>query len=191
MCTRRRWQRLSVLAIPSSSWACGNYYVKFYFASGGEQGVQLEEGPRRKEDQKPANVKVPILPSEEEQERHAVDHSPYASWCRWCVMGRCPGMPHTSKPEKDEGICMAEYTFWSHVGYNYTKEATAGACCSLTMRHMQSGAIVASVASRKGAWPYVVALVGDVDWAAQGIGGTTLEIPSLRSCGFWMQWQAM
>ena len=136
--------------------------TKFFFESGGAPSALSDVEPRRKPD---TGVQIPILPSEEERERHYVDHCPFAAWCEWCVAGRSRGTPHKVVTSWSDGLCHADYTFWSHVGYNYARENTPGAACSLTVRHMQSGAVCASVAVRKGAWPFLVALVAD--WAVR------------------------
>ena len=110
-----------------------------------------------------ASTPPPKRLTEEEQDRHYEDHCPFAAWCEFCIAGRSRGTPHKALTDRGDGLCVMDYTFWSHVGYNYGTENTPGAAASLTVRHMQSGNVCSSVTVRKGAWPYVVALVAD--WA--------------------------
>ena len=135
--------------------------TKLYFASGQIVTAAPDLGPMRKPEV--VAIKVPKLPPLEEQERHYVDHCPFAAWCEWCIAGRSRGTPHKAIADRSDGLCILDYTFWSHVGYNYSIENTPGAAASLTARHMQSGSVCASVAIRKGAWPFLVALIAD--WA--------------------------
>lgn len=37
---------------------------------------------------------VPILPDQETQGRHALTHTPFRSWCNWCVRGKANEQPH-------------------------------------------------------------------------------------------------
>ena len=39
-------------------------------------------------------------PSKEQIEKHRVCHFPYRSWCKWCIMGRGIGRPHTTSAQK-------------------------------------------------------------------------------------------
>ena len=41
----------------------------------------------------------PKLPSPEEVAAHRVDHLPYRSWCKWCIMGRALGEQHKSRED--------------------------------------------------------------------------------------------
>ena len=36
----------------------------------------------------------PSQPTAAELAKHRIDHLPYRSWCKWCVMGRGRGSPH-------------------------------------------------------------------------------------------------
>ena len=62
---------------------------------------RLEEGEVNVEDE--SEEEAPELkhatnvpsPSQEQVENHRVCHYPYRSWCKWCIMGRGVGRPHT------------------------------------------------------------------------------------------------
>ena len=41
----------------------------------------------------------PKLPSPEEVAAHRIDHPPYRSWCKWCIMGRALGEQHKSRED--------------------------------------------------------------------------------------------
>lgn len=55
-----------------------------------------QEGGTRK----PAHVRDPKLPSQEEVEEHALTHLPYRAWCCHCVRGKGRSMQHRSLNEK-------------------------------------------------------------------------------------------
>ena len=39
-------------------------------------------------------------PGAEQVEKHRVTHYPYRSWCKWCIMGRGIGRPHTKSTQE-------------------------------------------------------------------------------------------
>ena len=39
-------------------------------------------------------------PTKEQVEKHRVCHYPYRSWCKWCIMGRGIGRPHTKSTQE-------------------------------------------------------------------------------------------
>ena len=43
-------------------------------------------------------AKDPGQPSAEQEKEHRVDHYPYRSWCKFCVMGRGVGFQHRRAP---------------------------------------------------------------------------------------------
>ena len=58
--------------------------------------IEIEENADGAEEEEPAKIAAdPGQPSQEEKESHRIDHYPYRAWCRWCVMGRGVGTPHT------------------------------------------------------------------------------------------------
>ena len=64
-----------------------------------EGEVQIDDA--QDEDVAPArHVASPSQPSQEEVERHRVDHNPFRSWCKQCVEGRGLGSPHTAVTEQ-------------------------------------------------------------------------------------------
>ena len=53
---------------------------------------ELEEGT-----QPPKLAADPHQPTDQQLECHRCEgHQPYRSWCKWCVMGRGRGDPHTA-----------------------------------------------------------------------------------------------
>ena len=66
-----------------------------------EGEVQIDDA--QDEDVAPArHVASPSQPSQEEVERHRVDHNPFRSWCKQCVEGRGLGSPHTAVAEQSK-----------------------------------------------------------------------------------------
>ena len=54
-------------------------------------------------------VTVPIRPSQEEVDRHCLNHAVYRNWCEFCVRGRGKEAPHKSKGTQEMQIpviCM-------------------------------------------------------------------------------------
>ena len=47
------------------------------------------------------------------------------------------------------------------MGYAYSRESTPHAVTVITIRHLESGAVLTSVVVRKGMWPFIVALAAD------------------------------
>ena len=59
----------------------------------------------------------PPQPSAEQVERHRVDHNPYRSWCKWCIMGRGQGRPHaTTGTDSTVPIVGMDYFFVTKEG---------------------------------------------------------------------------
>ena len=66
-----------------------------------EGEVQIDDA--QDEDVAPArHAASPSQPSQEEVERHRVDHNPFRSWCKQCVEGRGLGSPHTAVAEQSK-----------------------------------------------------------------------------------------
>ena len=66
----------------------------------------LEEGEVNVEEESAEDVpdlkhasNVPS-PSAEQVEKHRVTHYPCRSWCKWCIMGRGTGRPHTKSTQE-------------------------------------------------------------------------------------------
>ena len=61
----------------------------------------------------------PKMPSPEEIATHRIDHLPYRSWCKWCIMGRALGEQHQSSEEASSGLAVVLFTCPLHrVGLN-------------------------------------------------------------------------
>ena len=59
----------------------------------GATGVEIED----EQEAEPVRIAHnPKQPTEREIEDHRTDHTPYRSWCKWCVMARGRGAPHCS-----------------------------------------------------------------------------------------------
>ena len=58
-------------------------------------------------------LRVPNMPTQEERDRHEIDHCPYQSWCRSCVAGRGKADAHFARESDDLKIdCVAcDYCF--------------------------------------------------------------------------------
>ena len=67
----------------------------------GAQGVgNADAGAQEGEDDEgrpPAQVPTPHQPTTAEREEHEITHTPYRSWCRYCVQGRGRRSPHRSQ----------------------------------------------------------------------------------------------
>lgn len=133
-----------------------NIKTTFYAYIGGEKG-DLSELIRVAAKPRP-ELPVPAAPSPEERREHELTHAKFAPWCQFCLAGRARGTLHHKKTTIDEA-CEIDYTYYSHQGFNYSKEERPGAACVATMVHRQSGAVCASVVLRKGVWPYMVELL--------------------------------
>ena len=75
-------------------------------AEGGRAGKveELNEGPDEDGLEEGRNPRVPRAPprvSREEREAHEITHTPYRSWCHYCVRGRGRNSPHVREKEKD------------------------------------------------------------------------------------------
>ena len=58
-------------------------------------------------------VRQPEMPTLEEDNRHMVDHCPYASWCRACVAGRGKATSHYQLDHGEDAIASVhcDYCF--------------------------------------------------------------------------------
>ncbi len=69
-------------------------------------------------------VRSPGQPTPQQEEEHRVDHYPYRSWCKWCVMGRGIGFQHRHA----RGSCVprigADYFFITTGGVKRREELT-------------------------------------------------------------------
>ena len=58
--------------------------------------IRVDAEADQSEEHTDANLdKCPGQPSAQEEEEHRCSHIPYRSWCKWCVMGRGLGTPHS------------------------------------------------------------------------------------------------
>ena len=65
----------------------------------------------------------PKQPTEDEVEQHRIDHQPFRSWCKWCVMGRGLGQPHTgSSRQSSIPIVGIDYFFITSEGLQRRSE---------------------------------------------------------------------
>ena len=61
--------------------------------------------------------KCPGQPSAQEEEEHRCSHIPYRSWCKWCVMGRGLGTPHSGSQSHSQVPRVGlDYFFITDVG---------------------------------------------------------------------------
>ena len=60
-------------------------------------------------------------PSQRQVEEHRRTHWPYRLWCKWCVLGRGRGAPHTSTGKSDIPVVGIDYFFITKGGSIQTK----------------------------------------------------------------------
>ena len=65
------------------------------------------------EAQQPQTLRSPILPSQQEQDTHALTQQPYWSWCRVCQQTKGHGGQHRRQRQQDESVSIIQldYTF--------------------------------------------------------------------------------
>ena len=54
----------------------------------------------------PVDIPTPIQPSDEERERHSLNHLPFAPWCEVCLRSRTRDNPHRSMPKEEEATSV-------------------------------------------------------------------------------------
>ena len=128
--------------------------TRFFYRDAEGQSEPLLELPRRAMGAQ--SLPVPDSPSAEEVRVHELTHTPYQSWCEFCVAGRARGPNHRRVPAVEPDLLEFDYTFWSHAGYERVS-ADDAAVVSLTGVHRATGLAFASVVEKKGAWDFAVA----------------------------------
>ena len=115
-----------------------------------------EEVEARKAQPMPA----PKYPSLEEIEAHTITHIPYRTWCRWCVMGRRPNMPHRSRNsvwDREIPILVGDYCFVRSIADDALQTIFVG-------RIYPFQAIIAIPCSAKGSFDeYAISRLMEVD----------------------------
>ena len=53
----------------------------------------------------------PGQPTPQQLEQHRVTHTPFRSWCKWCVMGRARGSPHQQSEDRSMPIVGLDYFY--------------------------------------------------------------------------------
>ena len=117
---------------------------------------------------------IPITPSQREVDDHNVDHLPYRSWCRFCVMGRAVGEAHRSKEEDESkrAVITFDYLFITRGRHDErcvdTRDEVKGKevlLKILVVKDTKSKTVFAHVVSRKGADQEAVRrMVEDIRW---------------------------
>ena len=87
-----------------------------------EDTIEIEEVEiDESEDPEPLRVLAdPGQPTAEQLELHRLTHWPYRSWCKWCVMGRGRGAPHTASSSCTIAIIGLDYFFITTRGCRIT-----------------------------------------------------------------------
>ena len=79
--------------------------------------IRVQEGDDCPGVRRPVVLKAPFRVSREEREAHEITHTPYRSWCPYCVRGRGRNTPHRLRSEdaKHSGIpkIAMDYVFMS------------------------------------------------------------------------------
>ena len=120
--------------------------------AGGEGEVQVDEdaGVQEgiEEGRPPTRVHTPHHVSQAERDEHEITHTPYRTWCRFCVQGRGRRSPHRPQDEltRRKGVpkVSLDYYFLSEVD----QEASANPV--LVMLDEATGERYARAVGRKG-----------------------------------------
>ena len=67
-------------------------------------------------------IKDPGNPTQAEIDMHEIDHLPFRSWCRWCVLGRGRGLQHRARTEPVIPVIGLDYFFLTGTGVVLQKE---------------------------------------------------------------------
>ena len=121
-----------------------------------EVGDEIFFEPGEPEAQRPKAVPIPKAPSKQEREEHEVTHLPYRAWCEFCTRSRARESPHykasaETKAKRHGGIPVveADYAFVHDAGDKHNKITL------ITMVDCNSGAVLTTVATKKGTDPFV------------------------------------
>ncbi|CAE7941469.1 unnamed protein product, partial [Symbiodinium necroappetens] len=61
--------------------------------------TEIAQGIYKEQERNPDTMKVPVLPTPQQQEAHFITHQPFASWCSACVLARSRQTPHSQGKE--------------------------------------------------------------------------------------------
>ena len=61
--------------------------------------TEIAQGIYKEQERNPDTLKVPVLPTPQQQEAHFITHQPFASWCSACVLARSRQTPHSQGKE--------------------------------------------------------------------------------------------
>ena len=86
-----------------------------------EGEVHIEEDH---EEAAPArHSRSPSTPSKDDEEQHRADHYPFRSWCKFCIMGRGVGQPHSAVMEESRvPLVGLDYFFITSEGVKRREE---------------------------------------------------------------------
>ena len=120
--------------------------------------------------QVPVGLPSPMEPTPKQVEEHNLAHMPYQPWCKWCVMGKCPGRRHLQRSrrpqeEVEDGVpkIVMDYMFMSSRDQDKMSPI-------LVIKDMKSKRIFAHAVPSKGAanqW-VVKKVVDDIDQLGYG-----------------------
>ena len=120
---------------------------------GGEISVPAEETrPRR-------DIPRPAPPSQEEIDKHKVDHLPYRNWCPDCVEGFGRERAHRAREgaDRDIPLVVCDYLFITPTGVFDRSELPVGereaACKVLVVKCVSTKCLFAHAVSQKGVGP--------------------------------------
>ena len=122
-------------------------------ASQAPAGAEVEEVTQRE----PRVPKSPFVVSNEEREKHEITHTPFRTWCRYCVMGRARNTPHLSRGEaaKRSGVPKIALDYFFMSGAD--EAASQNPLC--VMVDEESGERYARAVGQKGLGSH-----GELDW---------------------------
>ena len=149
----------------------------------GEDGLKPEEATEESEEgREVAMKKSPMIVTKAQRDEHERTHTPFRSWCKWCVWAGSKKMAHARAKKKDEETKETEVPRISMDYFFMSKEdekASKNPC--LVMKNEASGERYARAVGQKG-----VGTKGELDWLIKDIsdelkswghaGGTAGEI---------------
>ena len=108
----------------------------------------------------PKAVAKPVGPSAEERAKHMLSHIPAQPWCEFCLSGRGKDAAHRveSTDERTQNLIQLDYAFVSEEVVVCDEEAISKRTLLIGV-DTDTGAPLASVVTKKGPEPFVVALV--------------------------------
>ena len=124
-----------------------------------DAGAQEGDGDGEEEGRAPARVHIPHQVSQAEREEHEITHTPYRTWCRFCVQGRRRRSPHRPQDETTRRNGVPKVS----LDYFFLSEAVQDASPNpvLVMLDESTGERYARAVGRKGVADWLIKDLSD------------------------------